>query len=89
MANSKEQKEFDPNANRPLPSRPLPERWERFQSTEVKQNKREQINTLSAKNTSTSLPTTNPVKTFTIINFQRMKLFLIFRMRLSVILMKI
>ena len=57
MAYSKEQKAFDPNANRSLPSRPIPERWEPFQPTEVKQNNRERMNTPSAENTSTALPT--------------------------------
>ena len=57
MAYSGEQKAFDPNANRPLPSRPLPERWEPFQPTEVKLNNRERMNTPSAENTSTALPT--------------------------------
>ena len=57
MAYSGEQKALDPNANRSLPSRPLPERWEPFQQTEVKQNKRERMNTPSAENTSTALPT--------------------------------
>ena len=55
MAYSKEQKAFDSNANRPLPSRPLPERWEPFQPTKIKQNKRERMNTPSAENTSTAL----------------------------------
>ena len=55
MAYSKEQA-FDQNANRPLPSRPLPERWEPFQPTKVKQNKRERMNTPSTENTSTALP---------------------------------
>ena len=57
MAYSGEQKAFDPNAKRPLPSRPLPERWEPFQPTEVKLNNRERMNTPSAENTSTALPT--------------------------------
>ena len=57
MAYSGEQKAFDPNANRPLQSRQLPERWEPFQPTEVKLNNRERMNTASAENTSTALPT--------------------------------
>ena len=57
MAYKGEQKAFDPNTNRPLPSRPLPERWEPFQPTEVKLNNRERMNTPSAENTSTALPT--------------------------------
>ena len=57
MAYSGEQKAFDPNANRPLPSRPLPERWEPFQPTEIKLNNRERMNTPFAENTSTALPT--------------------------------
>ena len=40
-----------------MPSRPLPERWEPLQPTEVKQHKRERKNTPSAENTSTALPT--------------------------------
>ena len=57
MAYSGKQKAFDLNANRPLPSRPLPERWEHLQPTEVKQHKRERMNTPSVQNTSTALPT--------------------------------
>ena len=57
MAYSREQKAFDSNANRPLPSRPLPERWGLLEPTEVKQSKRERMNTPSADNTSTALPT--------------------------------
>ena len=51
------QKAFDLNAKPPLPNRPLPERLEPFQPTEIKLNNRERINTLSAENTSTALPT--------------------------------
>ena len=57
MAHSGKQKAFDPNANRPLPSRPLPLRWEHFQPTEMKLNNRKRIITPSAENTSTALPT--------------------------------
>ena len=69
MAYSGKQKAFDLNAHRPLPSRPLPERWEPLQQTEVKQHKREKMNTPFAKNTSTALPTVKKtLKTFKIIN---------------------
>ena len=44
-------------ANRPLPSRPPPERWEPFQPTERKRNKRKRLNESSIENTSTALPT--------------------------------
>ena len=57
MAYSGEQKAFNPKANRPLPSRPLPKRLEPFQPTEVKQNKRERMNTPSSENTSIAMPT--------------------------------
>ena len=57
MAYIGEQKAFDPNANRPLPSSHVFKRWEPFQPTEVKLNNRERMNTPSAKNTSTALPT--------------------------------
>ena len=57
MAYSGKQKAFDLNANRRLPSRPLPERWEPLQPTEVKQHKRERMNTPFAENTSPALPT--------------------------------
>ena len=57
MAYSREQKAFYPNANRPMPSRPLVERWDPFQPTKVKINNRERMNTPYAENTSTALPT--------------------------------
>ena len=57
MAYSGEQKAFDLNANRPLPNRLLPERWELLQPTEIKLNNRERMNTPSAENTSIALPT--------------------------------
>ena len=57
MAYSEQQNAFNLTANRPLPSRPLPDSWEPLQPTEVKQHKRERMNTPFAENTSTALPT--------------------------------
>ena len=49
-------KSLETKANRPLLSRPPPERWELFYPTEPKRNKRERLNATSNNNTSTALP---------------------------------
>ena len=61
MAYSGKQTAFDLNANRLLPSSPLPERWEPVQPTEVRQHIRERMNTPFAENTSTALPTVTKI----------------------------
>ena len=49
--------ELEPNANRPLPSRPPPEPWVPFQPTKPKRNKCERINPPSMEKTSSPKPT--------------------------------
>ena len=56
MAYSGELKPLEPNSNRPLPSRPPPERWENVQTTEAKRNKRKRMNEPSIKETSSAIP---------------------------------
>ena len=48
---------LEPNANRPLPSRPPPESWKPFDRTISKINKREKVNSPKIENTYTALPT--------------------------------
>ena len=57
MAYRGEPRPLEPNSNRPLPSRPPPERWENLQTTEAKQNKRKGMNAPSIKKTSFAIPT--------------------------------
>ena len=55
--NCGELKPLEPNANRPLPSRPPPESWKPFQPTEAKRNKRERVNAPKIEYTYIALPT--------------------------------
>ena len=55
--NSAERKPLEPNANRPLPSRPPPEPWVPFQPTKPKRYKCERINPKSIEKTSSAKPT--------------------------------
>ena len=48
---------MEPNSNRPLPSRPLLERWVNVQTTEAKRNKRKKMNAPSIKETSSAIQT--------------------------------
>ena len=48
---------LEPNANRPLPSRPAPEPWVPFQPTKSKRNECERINPPSMENISSAIPT--------------------------------
>ena len=55
--NCGELKQLEPNANRPLPSRPPPKPWEPFQSTETNQNKLKIMNAPSLEKTSSAIQT--------------------------------
>ena len=55
--NCGELKQLQPNANRPLPSRPPPKPLEPFQPTETNQNKLKIMNAPSLEKTSSAIPT--------------------------------
>ena len=55
--NCGELKQLEPNANRPLPSRPPPKPWKPFQPTETTQHDRKKQNALSLEKTSSAIPT--------------------------------
>ena len=57
MAYSGELKPLEPNSNRPLPSRPPPERLKNVQTTEAKRHKRKRMNAPSIKKTSSAITT--------------------------------
>ena len=55
--NCRELIQLEPNANRPLPSRPPSKPWKPFQQTETNQNKRKRINSPSLDKPSFAIPT--------------------------------